>query len=154
MALTWSLEKVKYFKDRQDEIWFTYSKGTPDEYEDVNAETKTLLLGSMAIGIGDLTISNAAEAYARWKVLEKYDDIYLYSSYNEDNSNWEKHYVTIDIVKKHIGMFTNVGFTTKKSWLRNLHESYMKDNRMDRKPTLSEITNLYDELMKEFEESF
>jgi hypothetical protein len=50
MSLNWSTQKVKYFDDNPDKLYVKISEGNPDEYEDVNDETKALIFGSMSVG--------------------------------------------------------------------------------------------------------
>ena len=116
MSLNWSTQKVQYFKDNPDELWRTYSKGTAEEYEDLNAETKSLVFGSMALGLSDITESNASEWYARWKMYEKYEDLYLYSFFNEETNKYDRVYLTPDIIVKHIGLSTNASIETTTAW--------------------------------------
>ena len=77
MTLNWSTEKVVYFKDNPDELWVDYERDRGESYSDVNAQTKSMIFASMAVGIGNLTDVNAKEWYARWKIMEKYDGIFF-----------------------------------------------------------------------------
>lgn len=153
MPLTWDTTKVKYFQNNKDELWVKYNEGTPDEYEDVNAETKSLIFISMAIGIGHFTISNAADVYARIKVLEKYRDLYLYKEFDE-LAQPKNVYVTADIIKKHIGIGMNVGYENKKEWINRTHKSLSNDKYIETKPTVTEITRVYNNAVADFEDTF
>ncbi len=128
MSLNWSTEKVKYFNDNPDKLWVKYNKDTPEEYEDVNVETKALIFGSMALGIGSITFENGMDFYARWKVLEKFDDFYLYAKYENDERVTVM--LTPDVIVKHIGLGTNVSTETQTKWVNRLSESrdYVKNN--------------------------
>lgn len=150
MPLNWDASKVKYFDENKDELWVTYNQGTREQYEDVNAETKSLIFGSMSVGIGSIKISNAGDFYARWKILEKYDHLSVYCWFDENN---EKHYqyLTPEIVKKHINLSTNVGEEKKTAWIERIFKYLHKDNQ---DLTVKELTKFYNSKVQEFEDSF
>lgn len=155
MSLNWSVENVKYFKDHPDELWVKYGSSTEDEYEDVNAETKSLLFGMMIIGIGDISYSTAPEFYARWKVLEKYDDLYVYSKLDE-NKNIVKQYITPKMIMKHINMFANVSYESPNNWIKRMQKNYDCDKYRDdsMKPSINDIKNILKKEKEIFENSF
>ncbi|MEY3376682.1 MAG: hypothetical protein RL463_992 [Bacteroidota bacterium] len=152
MALNWSTEKIKYFSEHPDELWVKQTDGY-NEYDDVNAETKSLIFATMAVGIGSLSISTAADFYARFKILEKFDNLSVYIWFDKNN---EKHtqYLTHEIVMKHIGLGTNVSKVNKTEWINKLAKSYENNKYCDEKPSVKEITKLYNSFVKEFEEAF
>lgn len=133
MSLDWNTTKVQYFKDHPDELWVKI-KTNFDEYDDVNAETKALIFGSMAVGLGSITNANAPEWYARWKLLEEYDGLYLYRTFGEGTD--EKVYLTPEVLLKHINLSTNVSNTTTAAWCKNFvrPSSFKSENR----PTLEQ----------------
>lgn len=126
MSLNWSTEKVQYFKQNPDELWVKYRKGTPEEYEDVNAETKALIFGSMSLGLGSITEKNASEWYARWKMYEKYDGFSLYSMFKEDGT-YEDIYLTPEVILKHIGLGMNVSDETTTNWCKRFAKPRYKE---------------------------
>lgn len=152
MSLDWDTTKVKYFNQNPDELWTTYNKGTDDEYADVNAETKALIFGTMAVGIGNLTIGSAADYYARWKIFEKYDDMYVYCWF-EDNEK-KVQYLTTDMLMKHIGLKTNVSNEAKKSWIDRMVKHYGYDKNLTDKPTVGILTKFYNQMVEEFNDKF
>ena len=77
MSLNWSTEKVRYFKDHPDELWTKINVGKPHEQEDLNTETKSLVFGSMALGVGAITYKSAPDYYARWKFFYPQKEIYM-----------------------------------------------------------------------------
>lgn len=151
MPLTWDASKVKYFEENKDDLWYTYNAGTAEEYTDVNAETKALIFGAMAVGIGSIKISNAGDYYARWKILEKYDYHYVYSVFDENN---EKHIqlLTPEMLKKHINLCMNVSDEKKTSWIERIVKYLNRDR--DTNLTVKEVTKYYNEMVQEFEDSF
>lgn len=152
MSLNWSTEKVKYFNEHPDELWVKRKDGDY-EYEDVNAETKSLIFATMAIGIGNLTISTAADFYARFKILEKFDHLSVYVWFDENNEI-QHQFLTHEMVMKHIGLGTNVSKEGKTSWIERMAKSYQRDKYKTVKPDSKELTKIYNQLVKEFEESF
>lgn len=151
MPLTWDATKVKYFEENKDDLWYTYNAGTGEEYSDVNAETKALIFGAMAVGIGSIKISNAGDYYARWKILEEYDNHYVYSVFNENNER-EIKLLTPDMLKKHINLSMNVSDEKKTSWITRIVK-YLNNNR-ETKLTVQEVTKFYNKMVQEFEDSF
>lgn len=113
MALTWNVKNVKYYQENVDSLYVKVEE-FGQEYDDVNPETKMIIFSTMAIGIGNLSEVNAPEFYGRFKVLEKLDDFYL-TSYVKDGE-LIKNYITPEIVHKHIGLVTNVGWESTTAW--------------------------------------
>ena len=126
MTLNWSTEKVVYFKDNPDELWVDYERDRGESYSDVNAQTKSMIFASMAVGIGNLTDANAKEWYARWKIMEKYDGIYFTSSFID--GEYVDNTLPPEIVKKHIGLSTNVSYIKSSDWAIRLAKSYAQRN--------------------------
>lgn len=137
MSLDWNASKIEYFKKNPDELWVKV-KTNMDEYDDVNAETKSLIFGSMAVGLGSITYSNSAEWYARWKLMEEYDGLYLYRTFGDGID--EKVYITPEVVLKHINLSTNVSNRSTSEWCKNFVKpgSFKLDNR----PTLAQAKAL------------
>ena len=148
MTLNWSTQKIKYFNDNPDKLYVKISKGNPDEHEDVNAETKGLIFGSMSVGFGTITEKNASEWYARWKMLETYDKYALCSVLSKDGK-YEDVYLTPEIVIKHIGLNTNVSLVTTADWSKNfcLTRYYTDEHR----PTYVQTKAMITVLMMEFD---
>ena len=148
MSLNWSTQKVKYFQENPDELWTKFRAGTPEEYEDLNVATKSLVFGCMAVGLGDITYKTAPVWYARWKIFEKYDNFYLFSTYDGNQSI--KTYLTPDVIKKHIGLGTNVSNETDTKWLSRVVEAYKRDGK---EVSLPELKNLIKQFVEEYENS-
>ena len=154
MSLNWSTEKVQYFTDNPDALWVKYSIGTPDEYEDVNAETKALIFGSMSIGLNCITEANSAEWYARWKIYEKYNDFCLYTKFIDGVIR--KTFLTVDVLVKHTNLGTNANTETTSEWCKRFARQNNTDGKVTN-PTATQIKAMitvykmeYDELLEEF----
>jgi hypothetical protein len=155
MSLNWSTENVKYFKDHPDELWTKINVGMPGEQEDLNVETKSLVFGSMALGIGSISYKNAPDFYARWKVFEKYDNFYLYSVW--DGEETVKTYLTPQVVVKHFGLSTNVSTESETVWAKRIAKGYAQDHARGYRDTLvteKEIRAIIRDAKNEFENSF
>lgn len=146
MPLVWNTESVKYFSENPDELWVTYNKGTSDEYSDVNPETKSLIFGTMSIGINSIKYSTAPDFYARWKILEKYVHHYLYHIYQ--NGEFEYVYLSPDILRKHMGLSTNASSRSLSEWLEAMCEQFHTEN-ID--SNLSTMKKEYKSFKEEFE---
>ena len=127
MSLNFDLSKIEYFKQNPDEMWIKYEDGLRGEYEDVNTKTKSLIFGCMSVGIGYIDKSTAAEWYARYKLLEKFEGHYLYSTYKE-GEELVKYLLTPDTLIQHYGLATNVSKIPATNWVNNL-----KRNTYDKK---------------------
>lgn len=128
MSLNWDATKIQYFKDNPDELYSEVYAGFGDEtntYTDLNVETKSLVFGSMGIGIGSITKSNYLDFYARWKVIEKFDSsFYVYATFVGNEKIY--HHLTLDVVKKHIGLSTNVGFESATKWAQRISKNWLR----------------------------
>lgn len=151
MSLDWSTQKVKYFTDNPDDLWVKYNAGTKEEYEDVNAETKALIFGTMAMGINNINYKNAPDFYARWKVFEKFDDLYLYSTY--DGKEVTKTYLTPDVIFKHFGLSTNANMETEAKWVQRIAKSFASGYRKT-EASAKDIRDCIKDAKEEFESFF
>ena len=109
MSLSVNVEKVYDWKN------YCYVKvqdeKTGEEYDEYHPATKYLAWGSMAIGIGEITQINYKDVYLRHLFMNKLSTI----------SNVMP--VTLDDVKKNIGLKTNVANETKSKWLNRISKS-------------------------------
>ena len=155
MSLNWSTENVKYFKDHPDELWVKVNEGKPGEHEDVNIETKSLIFGSMALGIGSITYKNAPDYYARWKFFEKYDNFHLYSVWDGEETTYT--YLTPQVVVKHFGLGTNVSTESESVWVKRIAKQYIQEHARHYRDSLvseNEIKAFLKKAKQEFEDSF
>jgi hypothetical protein len=105
MTLTIDTRNVKNHKE------VCYKPKTEDGYPYAEA-TEFLAIGSMAIGIGEITKANYKEVYARHKFLEM---------------ELIKSPITLDDVKDNIGLKTNVAPETRGRWLSRIAKSRFND---------------------------
>mgnify|MGYP001487426869 FL=1 len=109
MSLSVDVQKVYDWKN------YCYVKAqdekTGEEYDEYHPATKYLAWGSMAIGIGEITQINYKDVYLRHLFMNKLSTI----------SNVMP--VTLDDVRKNIGLKTNVANETKSKWLNRISKS-------------------------------
>jgi hypothetical protein len=151
MPLNWSTENIKYFELNPLDLWVNPNS----EQTDVNPETKALILGSMALGIGNINYKSAPDFYARWKLLENYDDFYLYTSY--DGDKMKCHYLTPRVVTKHFGLTTNVSTESETVWVRRIVKTYVSEFNKEYRDNLvteQEVKAFLKNAKNEFEDSF
>lgn len=155
MSLNWSTENVKYFKDHPDELWVKVNEGKPGEHEDVNVETKALIFGSMALGIGEINYKTAPDFYARWKFFEKHDNFYLYSVWDGKETIYT--YLTPSVILKHFGLSTNVSTESESVWAKRMSKNSAQEKARGYKDvsfTEAEIKAFLKKAKSEFENSF
>ena len=109
MSLSVNLEKIY---DWQNYCYVkVQDEKTGEEYDEYHPATKYLAWGSMAIGIGEITQINYKDVYLRHLFMNKLSTI----------SNVMP--VTLDDVRKNIGLKTNVVNETKSKWLNRISKS-------------------------------
>ena len=107
------------------------------------------------MGIGSISYKNAPDFYARWKVFEKYDNFYLYSVW--DGEETVKTYLTPQVVVKHFGLSTNVSTESETVWAKRIAKGYAQDHARGYRDTLvteKEIRAIIRDAKNEFENSF
>jgi hypothetical protein len=87
---------------------------TGEEYDEYNPATKYLAWGSMAIGIGEITQLNYKEVYLRHLFMNKLTTRGLVSNIMP---------ITLEDVRKNIGLKTNVVHEPKGKWLRRISKT-------------------------------
>lgn len=103
MALNWNVEKI----DNYETVCWIGEKGSDDRR--MNPVTEALIFNSMAIDIGLITDDNAAEVFARTRILESINGGMLIKDGKESK-------ITIEDIKAHVGLSTNVAFKSRKEW--------------------------------------
>ena len=85
-----------------------------DRFRESKADTYYLSIASCAIGIGEITEKNYGEVYFRIKFLNHMSEFATECP------------VTLQNVKDHIGLKTNVSFETRGKWKNRIVESHMR----------------------------
>jgi hypothetical protein len=116
MALSWNVEEV----ENHETVCFEMRKPNPSEGKvetDENGEarylrplTEMLIFSTISVGIGRITEKNAAEFYARLRLMEQIDGPFLRTSDGEDRR------VTPEDVQSHIGLTCNVAEESRRTF--------------------------------------
>jgi hypothetical protein len=113
MSLNWSIDKIHDYKEL---CWRPAldDQGNPILDEDGDPQvrlepiTDCLIWGTMCVEIGKITEQNADEFHRR---LEEADEVGIAPSinfFNEATQKWDRRIPTLEEVKAHIGLSTNV----------------------------------------------
>lgn len=127
MSLNWNLTKVK----NHDRVCFTNWK--KDENGELSGTmkpvTNSLIWITMSIGMGEITEKNYDEFFMRIEILQKaLDKPYLVST-SKKTGKHKPYYITLEHVKQHIGLRTNVfPMETRSKWMKRMVEHYIFEN--------------------------
>ena len=117
MALHWNLEKCKDLEEiKGEKEW---------------GITECIIWTTMPAAMGSITESNWKEFLFRVKVIEKLSGSLL----NKHGENGvEPVYFTPEMVKKRIGLYTNVSTETRAAWMRGYVKNMLQeiDREIDR----------------------
>ena len=120
MSLNWNCSNVKGFDTKE----FS-DPHFPDE-DRLHPVTNALIWASMHVGLGEITEKNAEEFARRLKIVEEVTGSSInYSKIGEEG--FEDYPITLEDVKRHIGLYTNVSRYTKREF--NDHVIQMLENR-------------------------
>jgi hypothetical protein len=101
MALHWNIEKCKDVEEiKKEEEW---------------GITNSLIWATISVAMGSITESNWKEFLFRVKVLEKLSGPFMIK---HGEGNVVPVYFTPEMVKKRIGLYTNVSTDTRAAWIR------------------------------------
>ena len=92
------------------------------DYEDDNEAviTQTIVFMSAAIGMGTITKKNWKEFYIRSEIMNKLKGPFMFKG-------GEGYALTPGDIYRRIGLRTNVTFTTKAAWRKNVMEDLERD---------------------------
>lgn len=134
--LSFDLTNVKKFNGNFDSAWVTkFSGGT--EVTDLEPMTKGFVFWGGVVGITRITESNAADYYARSKVIEKFADINVFSEWSDETNGFEPVYMTPEMVYEMIGLSTNHSQWTTAKWF------VIQQKNMQNPPKTSIMRALY-----------
>ena len=103
MALNWNVEKVENYKEIVDG-------------EEMSV-TDALIWATMTVGIGEITEANAEEFFKRLHLQEKVNGTWLVKGGKPE-------YITIDQVKRRIGLSTNAARFSRAEFNKRLLKNY------------------------------
>jgi hypothetical protein len=88
--------------------------------------TNALIWGTMFVDMGAITEENVDEFFARTAVHEKLSGAYL-SETNNETGETKPRPITLQDVRDHIGLKTNVSTLTRAKWMKRVLDYAMKD---------------------------
>jgi len=121
MSLNWNLTKIANL----DEVCYEIAtkdnvhRGVMAGQAYLKAESETLIWACMAVGMGGITEANHETFYARLSIYEKLNGAFL-QVYDEEAKKAHDQPVTLELVKLHIGLSTNVSNETAAKWAKRI----------------------------------
>lgn len=117
MSLDFNLQGVK---DYNTVCWDTLPERNADgEYRKaMKPKTQALIFATMAVGMGRVDAKTYREFYARLSLWAKFCPGGTAGIYES---------ITLDDVRKHIGLSTNVASEPQAKWLKRTAECYMRE---------------------------
>lgn len=94
-----------------------------DVVQRLNPLTNCLIWATMGIGMGRITEESYGEFWLRMNMIERLNGPYL-SKRTADGESWEPRSVTLEEVKAHIGLGTNVSHESWTSWTKRQIDSW------------------------------
>jgi hypothetical protein len=118
MALHWNIENVK------DSDSLKVQEGTDSDgallYR-LHHKTEALIFACISVGIGTITEDNAAEFYARIRIIEGARGAMCYGPIPEGHTGRPpEDPFTIGDIRRHIGLGTNVSYETREQWAQRM----------------------------------
>lgn len=83
--------------------------------------TNTMPWLAMVIGMGEITEKNAEEFYARIHAHEKLTNMFMRLT---TDTGFEPYFITLETVRKYIGMRCNVAYITPAQFTKRLWSTY------------------------------
>ena len=120
MALTWNVSKVE-----NHEV-VTTDPNDPNKWHPL---TEALIWATMFIGMYEITKKNHEEFYARVFVQERVGGTYR-MSLQKDGVRPVPLYTTLEEVKSHIGLYTNVSMKTLAQFWKGIKKEALEYNNL------------------------
>ncbi len=119
MSLNWDISKVK----NADELYKTVEEdGKRVSY--MGILTESLIWATIPVGIGTITEKNAEKFFKRLRIVEAAGGNRLV------HPDGRRHYITLEEVRRHIGLSTNASRLNDSEFIENLfvvYAKYLKD---------------------------
>lgn len=118
MSLDWKLNKIDNWEDK---CYIDYDHEN-DECGKMKTETNQLIWITMIVGINEITEDNYQTFHSR---LKMYEDLFGNFITNMDESNGRRYRaLTEDVVKDHIGLWTNATRHSRQEFLRHIRDRW------------------------------
>ena len=97
-----------------------------DVIERLSPLTNVLIWATMSVGMGSITEANYGEFWARINMMERLTGPFL-SKPTDNGKSWEPRHITLEEVKAHTGLGTNVHLESWTSWTKRRTDQWRKD---------------------------
>lgn len=127
MSLNWSLHNIKnldevcYIEAKEDSPMEGITKGDTL----VSPVTNALIWATMAIDLGRITEKNVMEFWGRLSIFQSWHP--FLNQHMENESGWGPRLITLEEVKAHIGLSTNVSDKTRLQWNKRFMENRWRE---------------------------
>ena len=122
MPLNWNCQAVEDF----DNVCL-------DEDNTLSALTETLIWAGASVGYGEITKKNYVNYHKRIAFIEAMRGAYLRTADEINNPRLSDKLcdrpITVDDIKKHIGLWTNWGSKSDSQWLKSFYETELGNVR-------------------------
>lgn len=119
MSLNWDISKVKNWEELYDKgTWkndFEFEPDPKGKEKRLQTRTDALIWVTMSVGMGQITEKNHEEFFKRVAFLET-----IGSAYRMRGGKPVKY--TLEDIKRHIGLSTNVSTETQAKWLKRQYD--------------------------------
>jgi hypothetical protein len=119
MPLTWNIKDIEMYKDDVESAYIEVEEYGRKGF-DLNPVTKTLVFWGGVAGYSNITKSNAAEYYARSRVVEELCKTSFMVGWRQlEDGNHERYdiHMAMDDVRNHIGLSTNHSTYSTNEWI-------------------------------------
>jgi hypothetical protein len=120
MSLNWDISKIK---NADDLCWLPAGPGEKDEDRKMNPITNALIWTTMSVGMGAVTEKNHLEFFARCELVSKLSGAPLTKV--EGGKRVDINF-TLEDIKAHIGISTNVSDETQGKWLTRIGKNFIE----------------------------
>lgn len=116
MALNWNIEKCENYK----ELTAT---------DEARSDTDAIIWGTMFVGISKITEANYKEFYARYHLIELLNGTFRNTRIDDgtEHGKYEPYYLTLEAVKRRIGLSTNAGTIPRTTFIKMKVGKYFKE---------------------------
>jgi hypothetical protein len=121
MALNWNLADIK---DSDSVCWIEATRDDPNHGIEagksyMNPVTNALIWATIAVDLGEITETNAAEFFARLRFTEQIDGPFLIRAEVDGvRPEGAAAYITAEEVWAHVGLCCNVSPKTRAQWMK------------------------------------
>jgi hypothetical protein len=118
MSLNYELSKIENFEE------VCYEPHPDGDGRRMKAVTHAIIMGTMTVGMGQITPETASTFYARMKAVEK-----LHGWWVVNGADGTGIPITPEDIRNHIGLRTNVGKESDAAWAKRIMSGALHEYR-------------------------